>query len=117
SAVPRSVTLGAGESVEVTLTLTRRGSEGTAQLSASRLPTGVTATFDPAELTEEAHTSVVTLQASDLAALGSHVVEVQVTEDDRTGTLELPVEVVTGSVSGRILFQAGMPLTTAIVEI
>jgi hypothetical protein len=117
SAIPQSVTLGVGDSSEVTLTLTRRGSDGTASLSASRLPTGMTATFEPAELTGERHTSVLTLQASALTALGSHVVEVQVTEGELTGTLELPIEVVTGSVSGRILFQAGMPMTTAIVEV
>lgn len=117
SALPGSVTVGAGESVEVTLTLTRRGSDGTASLSAPRLPTGVTATFEPAELGAAVHTSVLTLQASSLTALGSHVAGIQVSEGDRTGTLELPIEVVTGSVSGRILFQAGMPMTTAIVEV
>lgn len=117
SAVPGSTTLPVGGTAEVTVTLTRRGADGPATLSATGLPTGVTATFAPAELAEDAHTSVLTLEASATAAPGSHAIRIQVTGGAQSGALELPIEVVTASVSGTISFQSGLPLTTAIVEV
>ncbi|HLT29502.1 MAG TPA: carboxypeptidase-like regulatory domain-containing protein [Myxococcaceae bacterium] len=116
-AIPQSASVAAGDRVEVSLTLTRRETKGTTTLSATGVPAGLTATFEPAELSEDVHTSVLSIQAAPTATPGAHVIEVQATRGNHTATLELPVQVVTGSVSGTIQFQDGRPLTSAIVEV
>ena len=106
TAAPTTRSVTQGSTTTTTLTVTRSG--GMAQdvaLTASGLPTGVTAAFNPATLTTSASTSTVTLTASASATAGLATVTFTGTTPgltNRTATLSLTVEApgATSSFSG-----------------
>jgi endoglucanase len=75
SASPASLTVGRGASATSTIAITRTGGfTGAVALSASGLPAGVTASFNPASATGAS--SVLTLTASSAATLGAATITV-----------------------------------------
>ena len=95
SAAPSVVTVGQGSSGTSTITITQVGGfTGTVALSASGLPSGVTARFDPAS-TPRATT--LTLVASSTAAVGTSDVTVTGTSGGLTHTTSLGLAVTNGS--------------------
>jgi hypothetical protein len=91
SASPWSLPLGPGKSVTSTITVTPVGTfQGSVNLSASGLPAGVTASFNPAST---AQSSVLTLSATSAATLGSAIVTVTGTSGNLNRTASLDVMV------------------------
>ncbi|MGD9482359.1 M20/M25/M40 family metallo-hydrolase [Streptomyces sp. TRM70308] len=83
---PASGTVDAGSSVTATVaTETTRGQRQSVRLSASGLPSGVTASFAPADLTS-GDSAQLTLTAADSAASGTYDVTVTGTGPDATDT-------------------------------
>jgi hypothetical protein len=91
SASPSSVTLVQGASATSTITVTpQNGFSGSVSLSASGLPGGVTASFNPSSTTS---TSTLTLSASSTASTGTVTVTITGTSGSltRTTTISLTV--------------------------
>jgi uncharacterized membrane protein len=98
SASPASLTVNRGASVASTITITRTGGfTSSVALSATGLPSGVTATFNPASATGTS--STLTLAASSAATTGTVNVTVSGTGGGltRSTTLSLTVNVDTGT--------------------
>lgn len=98
SASPASLTVNRGASGASTITITRTGGfTSSVALSATGLPSGVTATFNPASATGTS--SALTLAASSAAATGTFNVTVSGTGGGltRSATLSLTVNAVTGT--------------------
>jgi len=91
SAVPISVNFLQGGSVTSTIAVTQIGSfNGSVSLSASGLPSGVTASFSPASTTG---TSILTLTASSTAVVGATTVTITGVSGSLTHTVPLTVTV------------------------
>ena len=98
SASPASLTVNRGASGASTITITRTGGfTSSVALSATGLPSGVTATFNPASATGT--TSTLTLAASSAATTGTFNVTVSGTGGGltRSGALSLTVNADTGT--------------------
>jgi hypothetical protein len=97
AAAPASLSLNPGASGSSTLTLTSSGGYASAtSLSASGLPSGVTASFSPASVTPPANgsaTSTLTLSASASAAPGSSTITITGTGGSKTHTATLSLTV------------------------
>jgi hypothetical protein len=92
SAAPTSLTVNRGASGTSTITITRSGGFASAvALSASGLPAGVTASFNPASATGTS--SVLTLTASTTATLGAATVTVTGTGGSLTRTTSISLTV------------------------
>ena len=76
------ITISRGLSTEVTLTISHDGEIGAATLGTASLPTGVTATFSPATISDETESVKLTLTAADNATLGNGVVTLTATGDE-----------------------------------
>jgi regulation of enolase protein 1 (concanavalin A-like superfamily) len=86
-----SMSLTQGASVTNTITVTpQNGFNGSVGLSASGLPAGVTASFNPGSTTS---TSTLTLTASSTAAVGSATVTITGTSGSLTNTTTVPLAV------------------------
>ncbi|HEY4356999.1 MAG TPA: alginate lyase family protein [Acidobacteriaceae bacterium] len=86
-ATPASLTVQAGTSNSYTATVTPRGGfTGTVALTASGLPTGVTATFNPASLSGAATSSTMTIATTAAAVPGVYTVGIQGTSGALTQT-------------------------------
>jgi uncharacterized membrane protein len=96
SASPTSVTINQGASGTSTITVTPlNGFNSSVSLSASGLPSGVTASFNPTSTTS---TSTLTLTASSTATLGSATVTVTGTSGSLTHTTTIALTVNSGAV-------------------
>ncbi|HUE55571.1 MAG TPA: hypothetical protein VMO76_07045 [Candidatus Udaeobacter sp.] len=94
SASPSSVTVTQGTSGTSTITVTpQNGFGGTVGLSASGLPSGVTAAFNPSSTTS---TSTLTLTASSTATTGSATVTITGTSSGLTHTTTIALSVTPG---------------------
>lgn len=97
SASSASPTVGQGGIVTTTITVTpQNGFTGSVALSASGLPTGVTASFNPASTTS---TSILTLSATSSTTTGTSSVTVTGTSGTLTPTTPISLTVATPSVS------------------
>jgi len=95
SASPASVTINRGASGTSTITVTPvNGFNGSVSLSASGLPSGVTASFNPASTTS---TSTLTLTASSTATTGAATVTVTGTSGSLTHTTTIALTVNSGA--------------------
>lgn len=93
-----------GEPVEVQVTLARAGgASDDVELSISGLPAGVDATLDPETLSGGTLSSTLTLQADGSAADGDYDVTVTGTSGTLSDSAGLSLDVVSLSVSGRVL--------------
>lgn len=102
SAGPASASVNAGGTVASTITVTSSGGfTGSVALTASGLPSGVTAAFSPVSATG---TSTLTFTASSAAAAGTSVVTVTGTSGSTTHatTITLTVTAVTGTGTGGV---------------
>jgi xyloglucan-specific exo-beta-1,4-glucanase len=96
SASPTSLTVNRGASGTSTITITRLNSfAGAVAFTASGLPTGVTASFNPATTTTTGTSSVLTLTASSTATLGTATVTVTGTSGTLTHTTSIALTVAT----------------------
>lgn len=89
---PTTATTAAGTSADVTVTVNRNGFQGTVNLTAEGLPSGVTASFAPAAVTGT--TSTLTLQVGAGVAPGNYNLTVKGTaggQSDKTAPLTLTV--------------------------
>ena len=94
SASPSSVSIGQGTSGTSTITVTpQNGFNGSVTLSASGLPSGVTAGFSPNPTTT---TSTLTLTASATAATGTSTVTITGTSGSLTATTSVSLTVTSG---------------------
>ncbi|ADD43932.1 metallophosphoesterase [Stackebrandtia nassauensis] len=97
TANPSALSLPQGTSAETTATVASSGGFGSAvALSASGLPSGVTAAFSPATVTPPANgqaTSRLTFTAASTAAIGSHTVTVTAKSGDTSRTFAVTVTV------------------------
>src|SRR5262249_9806337 len=94
SANPAAVTVAQGASATSTITVSRlNGFASAVAFTASGLPTGVTATFNPATTSTTGTTSVLTFTAAANAALGTTAVTITGTGGglSRTTTVNLTV--------------------------
>jgi uncharacterized membrane protein len=88
---PASVTVAAGSTGTTTITISAVGGfSSSVALSASGLPSGVTASFSPANATS---TSTLTLTASKTAAAAATKITLKGTSGSITSTLSLPITV------------------------
>ena len=95
SASPASLSVAAGASGTSTVTVTPTGGFTSAvALTASGLPTGVTASFSPASTTS---TSTLTLTAASTAAAGTYPITVTGTSGSTTHTVTVSLTVTTAS--------------------
>jgi hypothetical protein len=95
SAAPSSLTVNQGSSGTSTITVNpMNGFSGSVSLSASGLPSGVTATFNPSSTTT---TSTLTLTASSTAATGTFTVTVTGTSGSLTHTTTISLTVASSS--------------------
>jgi xyloglucan-specific exo-beta-1,4-glucanase len=107
-----SVTRGSSATATVQLALPAGGSPaGTVALSASGLPSGVTATFSPATITS---TSTLTLAASSTATLGTSTVTVTGSNGSSTASARLQL-IVAGPTTGSIALSAS-PATVSVAR-
>ena len=85
----------AGGSISLPVTITRSGDfTGPVTLSASALPTGVTASFSPANLTGSETTSALTLTAASTVAIGSSTINLTATgEGVDANTVSIPLTI------------------------
>jgi hypothetical protein len=94
SASPSSVTLTQGSSGQSTVTVTpQNGFTGSVSLSASALPSGVTAAFNPNPTTSATNSSTLTLSASSTAGVGRFTVTIKGTSRSLTHTTTLTLTV------------------------
>src|SRR5262245_2977815 len=101
TATPASLTLNRGGSVASSIAVTRVGGfTGVVAFSASGLPSGVTASFNPASTTGTS--STLTLTASSAATLGAAIITITATGGGltRTTSLSLTVNDVSGGTGG-----------------
>src|SRR5262245_8060661 len=91
SASPTALTVVQGASGTSTITIARTSFTGAVAFTASGLPTGVTASFNPASTT--ANSSVLTLAASATAATGTSPVTVTGTGGGLTRTVQISLTV------------------------
>jgi len=113
SAGPASMAMNRGASGTSTITITRTGGfTGGVTLSASGLPTGVTANFNPNPAT--AGSSVLTLSASSAATLGAATITVTGTSGSltRTTTVGLTVNEAGGGGNGGVTVTAAINSNT-----
>lgn len=97
SAGPSSATLGQGGSVTSTITVVGRNAfAGTVILSASGLPSGVTASFNPTSTTTS---SILTLTADSTAAIGTTAFKLTGTSGNLTPTTSMTLTVAASSAS------------------
>jgi uncharacterized membrane protein len=97
SASPASVTINRGASGTSTITVTPiNGFNGSVSLTASGLPSGVTASFNPTSTTS---TSTLTLTASSTATTGAATVTVTGTSGSLTHTTTIALTVNSGAVT------------------
>jgi hypothetical protein len=111
SASPSSLSVVQGSSVSNTITISAQtGFTGVVTLSASDLPSGVTASFNPATATTQ---SVLTLSASSAAATGTFAVTITGTSGSSAGdaVISLTVTAQTWTISGTIANGAGARVT------
>lgn len=94
SASPASLTVNQGSSGTSTITITRlNGFAGAVSFTASGLPSGVTASFNPATTTTSGTSSVLTLTASSTATAGTSTVTVTGTSGSITETASVALTV------------------------
>jgi hypothetical protein len=94
SASPNSVTMTQGGRGQSTITVTpQTGFSGSVSLSASALPSGVTAAFDPNPTTSTTNSSTLTLTASGTATTGTVTVTITGTSGSLTHTTTLTLTV------------------------
>ncbi|HEV2664382.1 MAG TPA: glycoside hydrolase family 9 protein [Blastocatellia bacterium] len=99
SASPASLAINQGASGASTITITRAGGfTSSVALSASGLPSGVTASFNPASAT--GNSSALTLTASSAATLGSATVTITGTGGGLTRTTTVALTVTGGGTGG-----------------
>ena len=107
-----TVSAARGASATVPITVTRGGGyTGTVALSATGLPSGVTASFSPASLAGSATTSTLTLNVDNTAAGGTSTITINasgtgVTSQTTSVTLTIPspaITLATGSSTGTIV--------------
>jgi len=111
SASPTSLTVNQGSSGTSTITITRlNGFAGAVSFTASGLPSGVTASFNPATTTTTGTSSVLTLAASSTATAGTATVTVTGTSGALTHTVAIALTVATSSGTG------GVTLTPVVAQ-
>jgi len=94
SASPSALTVNQGASGTSTITITRLNSfAGAVSFTTSGLPSGVTASFNPATTTTTGTSSVLTLSASSTATVGSATVTVTGTSGSLTHTTSISLTV------------------------
>ncbi|WP_279580374.1 Ig domain-containing protein [Fodinicola feengrottensis] len=102
SASPSSVTVDPGKSVTTTVgTTVTKGSAESVALSATGLPTGVTATFDPTSVTA-GQSSTLTLTAAASATGGTSNISVSGKSTDVTHSAAVALTVTGGSPGGQL---------------
>lgn len=100
-----------GAQVQVEVTLTRAGgASADVALAVTGLPANVSAGFSPVTLSGGAVTSTLTLSADAAAAEGSYEVSVTGTGTGLTDTALLTLDVVSLSVTGRLVSLYGLPV-------
>jgi endoglucanase len=103
SASPTSLTVNQGGSGTSTITITRlNGFAGAVSFTASGLPSGVTASFNPATTTTSGTGSVLTLAASSTATAGTVTVTVTGTSGSLSHTAAIALTVATTSGTGGV---------------
>jgi endoglucanase len=111
SASPTSLTVNQGSSGTSTITVTRlNGFAGAVSFTASGLPSGVTASFNPATTTATGTSSVLTLTASSTATAGTATVTVTGTSGTLTHTVAIALTVAATSGTG------GVTLTPVVAQ-
>lgn len=111
SASPTSLTVNQGASGMSTITITRLNSfAGAVSFTAGGLPSGVTASFNPATTTTSGTSSVLTLTASSTATAGTATVTVTGTSGSLTHTT--PIALTVGTTSGN----GGVTLTPVVAQ-
>lgn len=111
TATPGSASVTQGSSVSDTITITpQNGFTGSVALSASGLPSGVTASFSPSSTTG---TSTLTLTASASATTGTATVTITGTSGTLTHTATLSLNVAAASTSVQLLGNTGFETGTA----
>ena len=111
SASPASASVTQGSSVTDTITISpQNGFTGSVALSASGLPTGVTASFNPSSTTGS---STLTLTASSTATTGTKTVTITGTSGSLTHTTTLSLTVNAASTSTQLLGNTGFETGTA----
>jgi len=106
-----------GGSVEVLVTLTRTGGAAAElTLSASGLPADVDASFSPATLVGTTLTSTLTLTAAVTAPEGGYEVSVRAAGLGLSATTALDLDVVSLTVTGRVIATYGAPYAGASVS-
>jgi hypothetical protein len=115
SAGPSSATLGQGGSITITITVVGRNAfAGTVILSASGLPSGVTASFNPPSTTT---TSILTLVADGTAAMGTTAVNITGTSGSLSPTTSIALTVAAPTLSISLTpKQAAIVSTTGTVQ-
>ena len=111
SASPTSAAVTQGSSTSDTITITpQNGFTGSVALSASGLPSGVTASFNPSSTTS---TSTLTLTASSTATTGTATVTITGTSGSLTHTTTLALTVNPASTAVQLLGNTGFETGTA----
>ena len=115
SANTSAVTVTAGTSTTTTLTVARSGGfTGDVALAATGVPTGVTATFNPASITASATTSVLTLAVGANAVAGTTTITVSASGTGvTTKTITVALTVPTAAPTPAITLTAGASALTA----
>lgn len=115
---PTAVELFRGGQVQVEVTVTRpANAAGDLTLSATGLPSGVTAQFDPAVLAGAAQSSTLTLEADAAASLGATTLTVTVSGGSTSASRDLGLTVSTLTVQGRVKGSLNQPIAGATVVI
>ncbi len=116
AANPTSVAAAPGDSITSTITSTVSGGFNSAvALSASGMPTGVTASFSPASIASPGSgTSTLTLTASNSAVAGTYAITVTGTGDSITETTTVSFTVSAGS--GATFNLAASPASVAVAQ-
>lgn len=114
---PASVDLVAGTSVEVVVSVSRSGSAADLTLSATGVPSGVTATFAPSTLAAAVQSSTLTLVAEPDTDLGASTITVTATGAGVSASKELAVAVTSLKVEGLVQGSFGEPIAGATVVI
>ena len=111
SASPTSLAVNQGASGTSTISITRlNGFAGAISFTASGLPSGVTASFNPATTTTTGTSSVFTLSASSTATVGSVTVTITGTSGSLSHTASIALTVATTSGTG------GVTLTPVVAQ-
>ena len=103
AASPATLTVNQGASGTSTVTITRTGGFANAvTFTASGLPTGMTASFNPATTTTTGTSSVLTLTASSTATLGAATVTITGTSGTLSHTTSVALTVASGGGTGGV---------------